>query len=481
MKIVVLMIIMTNLIFANVKEVTLKEAIAIALENNKQSKISKIALQIADTQYKQALSANYPTINAMLVGQRKKEDVIFQQRGEFKLSSDLTKTLALANTLSISDPTTRAATQAGIAATPASSFPQGSISADLDATAAGRDTVKGSLNLLYAAYSGGKISSIIEQAKLNKLLAMNTVKREDLNVVFDTKKYFYGYVLTNELHKLTKTTLDRMKYISDLTKTFYESGDSLNVKKTDYLSVQVTVALIESIVAKLEANRTLVKSALVNSMGLPWDSDINVVYTNKLLPPNYTIAGLVEEAYKNNSDITKMDIALKITDEQIKEQKSGHYPSLAFLGEVSHTYNSYKYGYISEDQANQWNIGFAADIPIFDGFRTTNRINEKKLEKKKMYLLQDMVREGVALQIKNELTNALIGFKQIKTLKKAKKLAKDNRELNIKGYQIDAIEPEDVIQAQYIEAYVKADYLRYVHDYLISLAKIDSLVGKELK
>jgi outer membrane protein TolC len=98
-----------------------------------------------------------------------------------------------------------------------------------------------------------------------------------------------------------------------------------------------------------------------------------------------------------------------------------------------------------------------------------------------MYLLQDMLKDGVALQIKNELMKASIGFKQIQTLKKSKKLAKDNRELNIRAYEIDAVETEKVIQAQYIEAYVKADYLKYVHDYLISLATIDNLIGKAIK
>jgi len=480
MKAVILLVIMANILFANVKKVTLEEAISIALENNKQSKISKLALDVAHAQYQQALSANYPTLNAMFVGQRQKQDRLFEMKGDITLPADTAKSLAMVN-LMLNNNMDVATARATVNGLPAGAFANSTLALDTDVKAYGRDTVKGSINLQYPIYTGGKISSIIEQAKLNKLLALNTVKREDSNVVFDTKKYFYGYVLTNELHKIAKSTLDRMIYVQDLTKTFYESGDSLNVKKTDYLSVQVTVALIESIVAKLEANKVLVKSALINSMGLPWNSDIDVKYTAKLVPPNYTLASLVEQAYKTNSDITKMDIALRISKEQIKEKQAGHYPTLAFLADVSHTYNSYEYGFLSDDQENSWSIGFAANLPLFDGFKTTNEVNEKRIEKKKMYLMQDMLKEGIALQVKNELSNALIGFKQIKTLKKAKKIAKENRKLNIRGYQIDAIEPEDVIQAQYIEAYVKADYLKYVHDYLISLAKIDKLIGKEFK
>jgi len=459
MKIVILLVVLTNLMFANNKNISLKEAINIALENNKQNKISKIALEIAQAQYKQALSANYPTINAMVAGHRVKEDSNFQMKGDISLPAELTVPLNAGLGINID-----------------------SIKLDSKVTAYGRDTIKSSINMMYALYTGGKVSSLIEQAKLNKLLAMNSIKRSNETVILDVKKYFYGFYLTNELHKIAQSTLNRMEYISELTKEFYESGESLNVKKTDYLSIQVTVALIESIVAKLEANKTLVKSALINSLGLPYDSQIDISYDQEdLLPTNYKLDELVKEAYKTNSDIRKMDIALKISSEQIKEQEAGHLPSIGLMGSVSNTYNSYEFGVLNDDQANSWDIGFAATLPLFDGLRTTNKINEKKLEQKKLYLIQDMLKEGVSLQIKNELTNALIGYKQVQTLKKARNLAKQNRVLNIKGYQIDAIEPQKVIEAQYIEAYVKADYLKYVHDYLISLSKIDNLVGVELK
>lgn len=76
------------------------------------------AIKIAQVQYEQALSANYPSIDAILYANRAKEDGIFQQRGTFTLPSEFTKTLALADTLSISDPTTRAAAQDTISATP---------------------------------------------------------------------------------------------------------------------------------------------------------------------------------------------------------------------------------------------------------------------------------------------------------------------------------------------------------------------------
>ena len=87
MKFLLGLLLISNILLAKEKEITLNEAINIALENNKQSKISKVALEIANVQYKQAISANYPAISAMIVGQRVKEDVVYQQRGDISLPS----------------------------------------------------------------------------------------------------------------------------------------------------------------------------------------------------------------------------------------------------------------------------------------------------------------------------------------------------------------------------------------------------------
>lgn len=454
MKYLILIFLFITSLFSETKNITLDEAIVIANKNNKQNKISKIALEIAKVQYEKALSANYPALNALVLGQRANDASYLEMKGSIDLPDKLTAApLNLDKELAI----------------------------DTKVKLHGRDTVQGKLELVYPLYTGGKITSIINQAKLNKLLASNTIVRTKEDVNFDVKKYFYGYALTSQLLDIAKNTLDKMQYISQLTKDLYEHGESLNVKKTDYLSSRVTVSLIESIVAKLEANRILVESALINALGLPWDDKLHITYDmNNLVQMNSSLDNLVKDAYENNNDISKMSIILKISDEKIKEKEAGFYPSIAFLADTSHTYNSYEYGVHSKNQEDKWHIGFVAKQSIFDGFKTTNSVKEKKLEKKKVYLLKEMIKEAVALQVKNEFTNSLIAYKQIQVLKKAKKVAKESRELNLRAYQIDAVEPKDMIHSQYVKSYVDADYLKYIHSYLISLAKIEKLIGKEL-
>ncbi|WP_072680386.1 TolC family protein [Arcobacter sp. LA11] len=485
-RILFVIFILSSTVFSRELVLTLDEAIDLALKNNALNRISKLNLEIANAQYQQALSSNYPSLDAVFYASRDKNDTIFQQRGVFTLSSDLTKTLALANTLNIPEDapgilTTRTATQAVISGTPSSSFPSGEISADIDTKAKGRDTARGQLELNYPIYTGGKLSAIIEQARLNKSIMKQSIVRDENSIVFDVKKYYYGYVLTSELSKLVNKIYDNMKFSTELAKEFLENGSDLKINKTDYLNAKLTTSLIQSTLAKIELNKKMLEGAISNLVGLKYSDNLKIVYDNQsILKQNKSLQELIKKSYDLNPDMNSINLALKIKKQQIKEADSNNYPMVNLFGNVSKTYNSYEYGYLNEDNENSWSIGVALKLSLFDGFKTKNKVIEKKIDKKIVEEQKVLLEEGLALQLKNEFIKSSIGYKQIEILKDAVKTASENSRMNFKGFQYEMIEAKELIQSQLIEVYVKADHLKYIHDYLVSLATIDKLVGTKI-
>lgn len=73
-----------------------------------------------------------------------------------------------------------------------------------------------------------------------------------------------------------------------------------------------------------------------------------------------------------------------------------------------------------------------------------------------------------------------IGYEQVQTLKDAVNTAIESSDMNFKGYQYEMVEAEDLVQSQLMEVYVKSAYLKSVHDYMLSLATIDKLVGSKV-
>ena len=458
-KIIFLSILIITQILAKDIKINIDEAISLALENNGLNKISKINLEIAEAQYQQALSANYPSLDAVLYANRDKQDLIYQQRGTFTLPTSLAYGLSAIN----------------------NGQPVTTIPADIDATAYGRDTIKGSLEMNYALYTGGKIDAIINQAKLNKELSKVAIVRSENDVTFDVKKYYYGYILTNELHKIVNKIYKNMKFSTDLAKEFLENSTTLKINKTDYLNAKLTTSLLQSTLSKLELNREMLKNAIGNLVGLNWDDKVEILYEeNEVLNQNLSLQKIVEKAYELNPDINQINIAVKIKDEQIKEAQSAYYPQVGVFGGISRTYNSYEYGYLSDDNQDTWNIGVAIQMSLFDGFKTKNNVLEKNLNKKVINEQKILLENALALQLKNEFLTSALGFKQINILKEAVETASENSELNLKGFEYEMVEARDLVQSQLTEAYIRADYLKNMHDYLLSLATIDKLVGQKI-
>ncbi|TLP38392.1 TolC family protein [Arcobacter arenosus] len=453
----VLVSLLVGSLCANEVSVNLDKAIETALKNNALNRISKLNLDIAKAQYEQALSANYPSIDAILYVNRDSKDTIYQQRGEFNLPADMVALL----------------TPFGLSST--------TINADIDTIAKGRDTIRGQVEVNYPIFTGGKISAIIEQARLNKEVKKQAIVREKANVVYDIKKYFYGYILTNELYTLIESIYKNMEFSRDITKEFLENGTELKINRSDYLNIKLLTSMIKSALSTIELNKEMLRSALANTMGLKHDDVLKIEYNQQeILKSNRQLQDLVKKASSLNPEINTINIALKIKDEQIKESKSDYYPMVNLFGNVSHTYNSYEYGYLNEDDENRWSLGLAVKMSLFNGFKTTNEVMEKKLDKKVMNEQKLLLEEGIALQLKNEFLKSSIGYEQVQTLKDAVNTAIESSDMNFKGYQYEMVEAEDLVKSQLMEVYVKSAYLKSVHDYMLSLATIDKLVGSKV-
>lgn len=259
-----------NFIYANETiELSLKDAISYALKNNNQHKISKLALDIANAQYKQALGANYPSLDLNVTSIRREDAANFKMSGDIALPETVTKTLAFSETL-------RQTGNIAIAQI-ASNNISGSSNLPLNTKIkiAGRDSVIGTLRLTYPLYTGGKISSIIKQAKINRDIKKQDIKFQDDEIIFNVKKIYLANVLTNQIYKSTYDSFMRMKMVQELTKRLYEN-ESLNVKKTDYLKTKITLSMMEAELEKIDVNRKIMKNALKNILAIPYNKNIRI-------------------------------------------------------------------------------------------------------------------------------------------------------------------------------------------------------------
>lgn len=343
-----------------------------------------------------------------------------------------------------------------------------------------RFTYGGGVNLEFPLYTGGLRKSLRQQAKGGINAAKEDARRTDLEIIHDVRRMYYGSVLARQLEQLGSDTLKRMEATLELTEQLYQ-GESLQVKKTDYLRNKVVVENIRVLLETLIQNRQLAESALAHSMGLSWRSNVQPsAHDVDYRPTPLDLQTLVAHAYKFSPDWRKLHIGLDVAEAHINEQKSGRLPKVALIGDIHAYGNDLNSGLDTRQNLRAWNVGVGVELPLFRGFLTKNRVAEARARLKELQQQEVLLEEGLALQIKTLLIEMNALQRQERSSSVAVASSVENRDLTERAYQNDLIEPDDVFESHILEAMSKAKQLKTRYDHTEARSAIDTIIGSSV-
>ena len=119
-------------------------------------------------------------------------------------------------------------------------------------------------------------------------------------------------------------------------------------------------------------------------------------------------------------------------------------------------------------------------MPIFSGFLTQNKIKAAQANFEKMKEERVLLREGIALQVKDTFLRLMRAQQQQKAAKEAILAATENRELNERAYGNELVETKDVLEAQLMESSMQAEYQKILYDHIEAQAQLELIVGTEV-
>jgi outer membrane protein len=120
------------------------------------------------------------------------------------------------------------------------------------------------------------------------------------------------------------------------------------------------------------------------------------------------------------------------------------------------------------------------ELPIFDGFRTTSAVAEAEARREKLRDEQVLLKEGLALQVKDAFLQVARAQAQVRSAGEALAAASENRALSTRAYQDDLVDTRDVVEAQLLELFATAQHLRALHDAQVNLANLELAVAVPL-
>ena len=314
-----------------------------------------------------------------------------------------------------------------------------------------------------------------ESLKLSALdveLAVEQARSSKVSMISQVKQAFYGVLLAKESLAVMTQVYDNAQANYEKTLNRYQVGKASELEK---LRAQVNVMNAEPNVSSAENAVLLATWQLKAVMGLNLDTDIEAVgelndYTEQLLTPYVS-----EDNIENNSSMIQLDIQNRMLESNIRMQKKQYLPTLA----ASINYN---YSAMGDDELRWFpssNAALSLSVPVFDGFQKRYNIKQSKITKDILDVQRQDTERQIRIAIRNYNDRIALCVKNYTAANSTVEIAQKSYEISEKMYEVGKATLVELNDAQVALEQAQLTQAQAIYNFMVAKAALDELLGKE--
>ena len=260
-----------------------------------------------------------------------------------------------------------------------------------------RDVYAGMITVMEPVYAGGKIRAYNKMAGYARDLAETQLTTEQQEIIIATDKAYWQIVSLANKEKLTQNYVELLRTQCDNVDKLVNEGMATSA---DRLAVKVKLNEAELTLIKVQNGLALSKMLLCQSIGMPLDSEISLADEDleDVVVPVYTSEYTEDDIMNNRPELQSLDLATKIYDKKVNIARSEFLPTVAVFGNYTVTNPSAFNGFEKEFRGF-YNFGVVAKVPLFHFGEGYNKIRKAKAEALITQLKLEDTKELVMLQV----------------------------------------------------------------------------------
>jgi outer membrane protein TolC len=328
----------------------------------------------------------------------------------------------------------------------------------------------GLAKLKQTLFDGFKTYYDMKGAKIGKEAQEEAVRGTRQEVLSQVYQAYYRLLEAKETLGVAQESKKQREGFRNMAAELLKAG---KVVKLDFLRSDAQVIDAEQTIVQSQNNIILAKKILKKVMGLQDEQEIDIPgETPKTSPEPLDELALWAKVKEKNSDIRRINLELERTKTSISSARSGYFPEISFQA---------GYGYRNRDvggTADEYTYGFFLEYSIFSGGITKARVEKAQSV---YFQLQDSKR-ALLDQLRVDLNSALSQIRDaLKGMESAQSSIGVNQEAydaTMAMYQAGKLTSLDVLTAQINLINSKASYVRYLADYQTALAQLRKITGE---
>ncbi|MET0502381.1 MAG: TolC family protein [Candidatus Binatia bacterium] len=352
-------------------------------------------------------------------------------------------------------------------------YQTGTQTAGAPTTDRAQDRYQSQLNLAMTLYNFGKREATVQSAQ-DTLDATNFNYKTTVDgVILLVKQSYFTYLGLRALVKVGEETVKSRQLLARQAQGFYEVGTR----------ARIDVARAESNLYLSEANLITAQNAvkvawatLKNALGVRDLPERPLAEEVTMTPVAYTLDQAKGIAFASRSELKSFDAQRKAQDQTIAAARRGHLPDLVF--DANHRYSGSSFDASGAFVRPSWQIQTSLIFPLFEGFRTANRVEETLRNYYVIKSQEELQRQQVALDVEQAYLRLVELQERIKANESALNAAKENLDLANGRYQVGVGSIIEATDAQTLYTEAQTTYIRTLYDYKIAEAQLTRAIGQ---
>lgn len=403
------------------KVLKLEEAVRIALENHPTIKAAQEQIGAQEAVFKQQLGAYYPTLS------------LVNSYGTSKSGSD-----------------------------------GGTNGPDLSA----RDAFSSQATLNMTLYDFGKREGNVQSARETVQATRYAYTTTANGVVLSVKLAYYAYLQAAALLRVREQAVKDQELLVNQARGFYEVGTRA---KIDVARAEANFYSAQADLVTAQNNVQVALVTLKNAMGVPELPGVPQAEELAAAILRVSLEEARKTAFASRPELLQFEAQRKAQDQQIAAARRGHLPDFLLSANYGRR-NTSSEGNTFPLQPT-WQVQLNFNIPLFDGFRTTHRVEETLRNYYVIKNQEEQQRQQVALEVEQSYLNMAQAEGRIRANDAAAQAAKENFDLANGRYQVGVGSIIEVTDAETLYVTAQTNLINSRYDFKIAEAQLARAVG----
>ena len=422
------------------RTIDLQEAVNIALENNRDIRISGYDVETAESIVKEITGGFFPEVSISSQYTRNvKKPVLFLGDGM--------------------------------------SFPgaEGASSIEIGSN----NSYMAGLNASVPLYSRQLLKSRKAATKGRELSKVDLQETKN-RVTADVKNAFYTILLTQEVVRVTQIRIENAeKQLEDVQRLEAEGLAT----EYDVLVAEVELENLRPELIQAEDDLENAELRLKNIMGVVEEESISV--SGELRPANvesieHRTEQLLRNVYSNNYQLRLLDSQIDLSRTNIEIEEASLYPTISAFGNYQYQSEDDTFNFGDYDWVNTAAVGLSVQIPIFSGNSRRERISQAQIGARQAEEQRTAAEEALYTEFKS-VTNRLEQIiNRIEASERAIQQAQRAYQLSLMRFEQGLGTQLEINNSELAYATSQFNQLQAYYDYQLTMIALDQLQGRLL-